>query len=161
MTEDFGTLDAGMGNSGLTLTANDLSNLRTAGKWGRFLAISGLVIIGLSVLAMLFFGGTMLTMMSMGSGMGDLGGVGAIGGTFIFIIYGIVFAISGYIYWMLYQFSTNAIKAADSGSQAAVTDAFSSLKSMLKVSGIILAIFLSIYALIFLIGIIGVAATAL
>jgi|AntRauTorckE5430_2_1112549.scaffolds.fasta_scaffold08962_2 hypothetical protein len=160
MTEDYGTLDAGMGNIGLALNANDIANLRTAGKWGRFISITGLVGLGLAVLGMLFFGGTMLTMMSMGDAEAA-GALGAVGGTFIFIIYGIAFAISAYVYWMLYQFSTNAIKAADSGSQMAMTDAFSSLKSMLKVSGIILLVILAMYALVFLIIIIGGAATFL
>lgn len=157
MTEDYGTIDEGLGNTGLTLSTTDTNNLRSAGKWGRFIAISGLVVIGLAVLMMLFFGGTLLTMMSMSdtSGMG----MGVLGSTLIFIPYAIIFAISIFVYWKLLTFSTNAIKAADSGSSQAMSASVSSLKSMLKIVGVLWALYLGLIALSLVFGLLGGLAT--
>lgn len=154
--EDYGTIDGGLGYTGLTLSTVDTNNLRTAGKWGRFIAISGLVVMGLAILLMLFFGGTMLTLMSMS----EMGGAGALGGTFLFVFYGVIFAISIFIYWMLFQFSSNAIKAADSGSPEAMAASISSLKTMLKVVGILWAVYLGFVALMIVITLVGGLAAA-
>jgi hypothetical protein len=149
MTEDFDTLDAGMGNTGLTLSSIDTANLRTAGKWGRFIAITGLAMIGFAMVSMLIFGGSMLA--TMGSSI--MGGSGAF--SLILVVYGLAFAVSIYLYWQLLQFSTNAIKAADQGNSAAMTASFTSLKTMFKILGVLLGILLGIYALTFVFAIFG------
>lgn len=153
MTDDYGTIDGGMATSGIQLTATDLSNLRTAGKWGRFIAIVTLVSIGLMVLVMLFFGGTLLATASP-----EMAGLGAVGTTMILLIYGAMFALYIYPTVMLYKFSTNVIRAADSGNAVAASDAFASLKRMFKFMGILIAIVLGLYALMFVFMLIGGAA---
>ncbi|MFT5997670.1 MAG: hypothetical protein ACI81P_000115 [Neolewinella sp.] len=154
MTDDYGTIDSGLATNGVQLSSTDLSNLRTAGKWGRFIAIVTLVSIGLMVLGMLSFGGVILAALGP-----ELEGMGAAGGTFILVIYAAIFALYIYPIVMLYKFSTNAIKAADGGNSVAASDAFTSLKSMFKFMGILLAIVLSLYALMFVLAMIGGAAS--
>jgi len=155
--DDYGTIDGSLGSAGLTLSTTDTDNLRSAGKWGRFISISGLIIIGLGVLFMLFFGSSLIAAMSMA----DMGGPGAaIGGSFVFVVYAIIFAISIFIYWMLYKFSTNAIKAADSGSSAAMTASIISLKNMLKIIGILWLLYLALIVLTIVLGLVGGVASA-
>jgi len=148
--EEYGTIDAGLSNADISLSSADLSNLRTAGKWGRFIAIVTLVSMGLIILAMLMFGGTMLAMASP-----ELGAMGAAGGTMVLIFYVLMFALYIYPTVMLYKFSTGIIKAADNKNAEAASAAFASLKSMFKFMGILLAIILGLYALMFLIGLLG------
>lgn len=150
MTDDYGTIDAGMSTTGIQLTSTDLINLKTAGKWGRFISIVSLVSIGLMMLGLLFFGGTMMALAS-----SDLGAAGALGGTAILIFYGLLFALYIYPTVMLYKFSTNVIKAADNGNPTAASEAFASLKSMFKFMGILLAIILGLYALFFVLALLG------
>lgn len=152
--EDFETLDAGLGSANLALSPTDASNLRTAGKWGRFIAITGLVLIGIGIVSMLIFGSSLVAMGSSPELAMLTGGAGSF---FIVLLafYGIIFAVSIYLYWQLLQFSTNAIKAADTGSQVAMTASFESLKTMFKITGIMVAIMLGLYALTFVLTILG------
>lgn len=155
MNDDLGTLDGGMTPGGIHLGPEDYSNLRTAGKWGRFLGLVGLISTGLALVALVLFGGTMLAFMS-----DDVGGGEAVFGTGILFVYGLFFVLFLYPYWMLYQFSTKILTAVDTGNQSAATQAFASLKSMMKFIGIITAIVLALYAVIIVISIVG-GATAL
>jgi hypothetical protein len=150
MTDDYGTIDAGMSTAGIHLTSADLANLKTAGKWGRFISIVILVSIGLMMLGIIFFGGTMMALAS-----SDIGAAGALGGTAMVIFYGLLFALYIYPTVMLYKFSTNIIKAADNGNATAASEAFASLKSMFKFMGILMAIMLGFYALFFVIALLG------
>lgn len=156
MTDDYGTIDAGMSTTGIQLTSTDLANLRTAGKWGRFIAIVSLIGMALMILLVLFFGGTMMALASP-----EMGAMGAAGGTFVLIIYLAMFALYIYPLVKLYQFSTNAIKAADSGNSVAASDSFAALGSMYKFMGILLVIVLGLYALFFVLALIGGAASML
>lgn len=150
MIDDYGTIDAGMSTTGIQLTSTDLANLKTAGKWGRFISIVILVSIGLMMLGIIFFGGTMMAVAG-----ADLGPAGAFGGTAIIIVYGLLFALYIYPTVMLYKFSTNVIKAVDNGNSTAASEAFASLKSMFKFMGILIAIILGFYALFFVLALLG------
>jgi len=159
MTEDFGTLDAGMSTAGTTLSATDMANLRTAGKWARFMAIVALVLMAIGVLTMLLFGGTMMAMM--GGGMGsEMAGAGIGMGVFA-IIYIPILAFSIYVYWKLYVFGSKAMTAVDTNNSAAMSESLSSLGTVFKVTGILTAIFLGFYALALVMGLLGGLASAL
>ncbi|MEL6140736.1 MAG: hypothetical protein AAFU67_03880, partial [Bacteroidota bacterium] len=97
--------------------------------------------IGIFVIFMLIGGGSFLALA--GSSMGPGIGLGA----FFFIVYGIIFAIAIYCYVLLYRFSTNAIKAADTGNASAITEALKSLSQFWKVLGIITAIYIGFFAI--------------
>ncbi|MEL6274116.1 MAG: hypothetical protein AAFQ37_11995 [Bacteroidota bacterium] len=140
MTDTNTPLDSGYGD-GISISRTDINYLRTAGKWGRFISIVGLAFIGIFVIFMLIGGGSFLALA--GSSMGPGIGLGA----FFFIVYGIIFAIAIYCYVLLYRFSTNAIKAADTGNASAITEALKSLSQFWKVLGIITAIYIGFFAI--------------
>lgn len=152
MTDDLNRpLDEGM-NEMLSLNATAIANLRTAGKWGKFLAIVGFIFIGLSIFGLLLGGGSMLFLLLSASGSG--GAAGGFG-TLILIFYGLIFLFVLYIYWQLYQFSINAVKAADSGSQVAMAESMKSLATIFRIAGILTTIFLGMYGLMILAGVFG------
>ena len=153
MQADYSPLDSGLSTGVITLSGQDLQHLRTAGKWARFFAIVSLVFIALGVLFMLFFGGTMLAFM-------DPSVTGAIGGTMMLVTYGLVFALYIYPLVKLYQFGSKAVQAVDSNNQILASESIDALKSGFKFIGIFTAVVLGIYALIFVIGIIGGVASA-
>ena len=120
--------------------------LAESARWGKFLAIVGFVFLGLAVLGMLFGGMNMLAM-----GLGSYGTIGVL----IYLAFLAIWAIP--IYY-LYNFSTKTQVALRDDNQAFLVDAFENHKSMFKFYGIFMAIMLGIYALFFLIGLVGMMA---
>lgn len=123
-------LDGDFGD-GITMQTRDLNYLRTAGKWGQFISIAGLILIAVGVVVMLIGGASSLMMM------------GSMGGAFsLFLIpYLIIFGVIIYLYILMYQFSTNAVTAASGKSKSALTDALKALASMFKLGGILLLLY--------------------
>lgn len=153
-------LDAGLG--GVNLSNQDLNNLRTAGKWGRFISIVMLISMAIVLLFVVLLGGTMGTMIAATTP--ELAGTpfgGAGFSAFIIGFYG--FSILLYVYPMvqLYKFSSRAIKTADANDPVAASAAFVALKSMFKYIGILFAIVLGLYALLIVFSLVGglIAAT--
>lgn len=144
MTSDFDTLDDGIGRVGLTLSMADKENLRSAGKWGRFLAIVTFVFLGLGLIGALFAGGTMMSVMT-GS---DMGGFGALS----MVLYLLAFVFYGVIAYLVYEFSTKAIRAVDNDDQTAMTASFRALKRLYAIFGILTVITLGFYLFIILFG---------
>jgi len=147
--ENTGILDSAE-YSGATdeirLTEQSLGYLKETAKWAKFLSIVALVFIGLMVLVVLFAGSTMSSLYGEMSGMGAAGGVGM-------MIY-FLFIMGIYVYPIikLFQFSKKCKLAIDTSSTDLMTEALGNLKSVYKFMGILMAIFLGIYALMFLIG---------
>jgi hypothetical protein len=134
----------------LQLTESAKLFLRETAKWGRFLSIVGYVVIGLMVLgafAMFALGGAME---SLGGGMA--GGMMAMGGTAIGIIYLLIALLYFFPVMYLYKFSTKTLAAFNNNNTEQLTDAFENLKSHYKFVGILTAIVLGIYALFFVLG---------
>lgn len=125
----------------LALNGQARADLRTAGKWGRLLAIVAFIFLGLAVLGIIFGASSFLAMGSaFGSGMGAMGGL-------IMLLYLAILAIAFYIYYLLYQFATNAIIAADSQSGSALNNSLAALAKLFMIAGIFTLIFIVIYAL--------------
>lgn len=134
----------------LQLTDSAKQFLRETAKWGRFLSIVGYVVIGLMVLgafAMFALGGAME---SLAGGMG--GGMMALGGTALGIIYLLIALLYFFPVMYLYKFSTKTLAAFNTNNTEQLTDAFENLKSHYKFVGILTAIVLGIYALFFILG---------
>lgn len=129
--------------------------LRTAGKWGRFVSITAMVLIGLFVVMLIFGGGAMLAALTTGLPDGGSSAGAGIGGTVILVIYFIAFAIGFFLYYLLLQFSNNAIRAANTGSEAQVTAAMKPLATFFKIFGILTAIYVAIIGLALIGGIAG------
>lgn len=136
--------------------------LRETAKWAKFLSIVGFVVIGLMVLgalAMFALGGSSSQMGAMGGTMGMMGALGAAAG-FIYLLMAVLYFFP-VLY--LYKFATKAISALNSSNTEELTSSLENLKSHYKFIGILMAIMLAVYALIFIIAIVaGVgAATAM
>lgn len=131
-------------NSGLHLTDASKSFLREATKWSYFLSIVGFVFIGFIVLVALFAGTIFSRIGQMG---GEAGAFGAIGGTFITILYLIIALVYFFPVYYLYKFSAEAKIAFRDNDNESLTSSFEYLKSHYKFVGILTLITLSFYAL--------------
>lgn len=121
-------------------------------KWGKFLAITGYIGIGL----MLIF--SLLLIFGMGM-FGNLypneTGI-MIGGLYFIFCLGYLFPIH-----YLYKFSTEVKEGLQSTNQPTILSGFENLKSLFKFMGIMTAVLLSLYAVIFLFTFIGFFAASL
>lgn len=149
--EDIG----GKSPDGLRVNNFAIDFLRETAKWAGFLAIIGFIGIGLMVIIALFFGAAMASLSSLGSG----GMGGAIGGGFFTVIYLIMAALYFFPVYYLYKFSSNMKRALQLKDEDTLTKSFEYLKSHYKFIGILTIILLSFYLLLFLIGLLGAAAS--
>lgn len=121
------------------------SYLMETSKWGKFLAITGYVSIGLLGLLAIF-------MMIGLSGLSDLTGTQFPMGAF-----GFFYIIMGAVYYFpvtyLYQYSVQIKKGLKSNDSATITAGFQNLKSLFKFMAIVTIVILSIYGLMLLVAI--------
>lgn len=130
----------------LDITPESRAYLLEAAKWGRFVAIVSFVFLGLFVLMFLFMGGTLMSL-GLGSEMGELGIMGGLG-AFVYLL--LIFALMFFPSYYMYKFSTRIITAVKSDSTLDLTEGLKNLKSLFKFYGILLAIMIAIYAVVFL-----------
>ncbi|MBX2871152.1 MAG: DUF5362 domain-containing protein [Saprospiraceae bacterium] len=134
---------------GSTLNSEIKSYLAETAKWGYFLSIVGFIGIGFMVLAGLFMGSFMSTL-----GLGAAG-MGLINPAIFTVIYLLMAALYFFPVLYLFKFSTKMKVALRSDNEAELTTSFQNLKSLYKFMGILTAIILGLYALIFVFGMIG------
>lgn len=135
------------------LKISDLSKsyLNETAKWGQFLSIVGFIGIGIMVLMGLVFSFSFnaLQHLPMGNNM-------PAGFSFLF---GLVYIVIGIIYFFpclyLFRFSKKTKDALQLNNEESLTVAFSNQKSVFKFMGIFTVIVLGFYAIMFLIGILG------
>lgn len=133
----------------LNQTARDF--LKETAKWAYFLSILGFIGIGLMVL-LAVFAGTIFASMGTMSGLGAMGGsFGTMMGVFYFLIAALYF----FPVYYLNKFSTNAKRAFRENDTEALTTSLGYLKSHYKFVGILMLSILVLYALIFVLGILG------
>lgn len=149
MLSDYSNpLDGGMADSFNAFDTETIGHLRTAGKWGKFISIVGMVLLGLFLLLLVLGGGAGFIGLMLGGGIEDGAGLAAGAGmTVLFVVYGGMIAFSFYIYYLLYTFSINAIKVADDNDIAAARPAFKSLATVFKIVGILMAIYIGFMAI--------------
>jgi len=140
----------------LTLSDHAVGFLKETAKWTNFLSIVGFILIGL-IVVMALFGGAFLA--SAASEFG--GGTEAVGGAFFTIIYLLVALLYFFPVYYLFKFSRNMKASLHAKDEGALTKAFEYMKSHYKFVGILTIIMLSFYALIFLLGLLGIAASGL
>jgi hypothetical protein len=148
--DDIGSKTPG----GLRVNNHAVEFLREAAKWTGFLAIIGFIGIGLMVIGALFFGTILASLGGAGAGLG-----GAVGGGFITVIYLLVAALYFFPVYYMYKFSVNMKRALQMNDEDTLTKAFEYLKSHYKFIGILTIVLLSFYLLLFLIGLLGAAAS--
>lgn len=126
------------------------SYLMETAKWARFIAIVSIVLGGLLAIFSIFAG----SILNSGSNM-DMFPFSA---TLIAIVYLIVAALIIIPNIFLLNFATKGIGALRSGSESELTVAFRNLKSYYKFIGILTAIMIGFYALVFVLTMLGGAA---
>lgn len=129
-----------------SISVESKSFLIESAKWGRFLAIVGFVMLGIMVIASLFMIGAAASIRGMGGQAAMMG-----------IIYLVMVALYFFPTFYLFKFSTKIKAGLTGGSQDDTTEGFQNLKSMFKFMGILMIVVLSFYALMLLIGLLGVA----
>ena len=155
MIGDTTTLDTGYGANGLTLTTEATANLRKAGKWGRFIGIVYMCLIAAFILFFIVGGSTFFAMMGLGGPAGGGDGLGAGVFGFFLVIYGLVFAFTFYLMYLLYQFGNKAMAAVDSNDSAALVSSLGSLGRLCKITGILIIIYLAFMGLGLIFGLVG------
>ncbi len=134
------TLDSDLG-AGLSINSESKGYLAETAKWAKFLAI-----IGFFFMAIIIIGAISMAFV-MGSEFDDLfPGMGIM----IVLLYILMAGIYIFPILYLYRFATNMKGAINSNDNMLATEAFSNLKSHYKFFGILMAIFLGIYAFIFI-----------
>lgn len=126
-------------------------------KWCKFLGIMGFIGVGLMVILAFSMG----SLMNSSIGSAAYGGMGMIGSGFLTAIYLIMAIVYFFPVYYLYKFSVNLKQSLFTNNNQELTDAFKYLKSHFMFIGILVIIMLAIYALIFLIALIGGAAAFL
>lgn len=135
-------IDQGIKAEKLALTEASLDFFKESAKWAKFLAIVGFVMLGIMVLASLIMIGMMAS----------LAGAPAAG-------LGLVYLLMAALYFFptlyLYKFAVKTKNAIETYSENGFEDGAENLKSMFKFMGILMIVVLSLYALMFIIGLIG------
>jgi hypothetical protein len=126
------TLDNNIGSIGQDLEMSTRELLKSAGKWGRFLAILGFVFCGL-----ILIGGIIVISMTRGAEV-----------ALIALVYIGISLLYFFPTLFLYRFSEASIATASTGSYQDLHDAVLNLKKLLKFVGIMTIIVLGIYLLI-------------
>lgn len=139
-------------NNDLSVNPESQAYLLTASKWGKFLAIVGIIFCAIIIL-----GGIIATafLSTIGSSLNT--------SRIPFLQYlGAVYLVLGIIMFFpclyLLKFSNKIQEALRASSQESLNTAFLNLKSLFKFYGILTLVFLGMYALVFIAGIAGMFA---
>ena len=141
-------------NNDLQVSPASQTFLSEAARWGKFLSIIGFIICGLMVVVA-FFLPTVLTHLTLyGQITSTMTSAMATGLTIGYLLFALLLFFPC-LY--LYRFSVKMKVALTSVSQENFDSSLQNLKSLLKFYGIFAIIILTFYALVFIIGMLGVA----
>jgi hypothetical protein len=141
---------------GLGIDATAKTHLSEAARWAKFLAIVGFVLIGIMILAGLFMGSIIGTMMR-GVGGNEYGGAaGGIMGSFLFIFYILIALVYFFPCLFLFHFANKMKLALASSDQDTLNSSFQNLKKMFRFLGILMIICLALVAIQLLVGLLAV-----
>ena len=129
--------------NGIQFSSQIKQNLTETAKWAKFLAIIGFVMLGFILVAALFM---------FVAGTSAFGGVSFIG---IALGYLLMAALYFFPTYYLFLFARKIKLGLNSSIQSEVDEAFLNLKKLFKFTGVLMLIVLSVYALFFLLFIVG------
>ena len=129
-------------NNNLGIDIQSIEYLRVAGKWAKFLAIIGFIVIGLLVLFSLF-AGALFSFLGAGLPMGFPGYL-----ITLFYLIGAAIALPPSIF--LFKFSVKIKNAIQFNKNDELRDSLKNLKSYFMYNGIIAIIVISIYVIAFI-----------
>ncbi|KDN56494.1 DUF5362 family protein [Flavobacterium seoulense] len=141
----------------LRLTEESKSFLKETAKWAYFLSIVGFVGVGILVLFALFFGTIFSKLSSFG---GNSTPMPMMAGGFITVLYLVIAVIYFFPVYYLFQFSSKLKIAFNNIDNEQLTASFENLKSHYKFMGICAIVMISLYGVIFLFSLIGLAFAA-
>lgn len=145
---------------GLSIDATSKAHLTVAAKWAKFLAIIGFIVCGIIVLAGIFAGSLMSSFSSSQygefGGWTNLGGFGALAAVFYVLIALLYF----FPCLFLFNFAAKMKAALLADDQDTLNLSFQNLKKTFRFVGIVTIVVLSIYLLVFILGIIAAATTS-
>lgn len=121
-------------------------------KWMNFLAIVGFAFTGLMVMSALTIGPAMSTNPQLAAMMGTMGSVGGAVLTVFFLI--LAFAIF-YPSLLMFKYSVKAKLGVLFGEQASLDEAIGKLKSLFKYWGIIIIVYIGLYAFLIIAQVMG------
>jgi len=137
-------------SSDLRITGEMKGFLKETAKWAKFLSIVGFVFIGFMVLIALFMGTFMSTMMSTLPQDPDMPiPMGAFSGLFsgFYLVMAVIYFFP--FYYQL-QFANKAKRAIRDNDQIGMSESLSFLKSTYKFWGILMAVLVGFYVVMFL-----------
>lgn len=124
---------------GLEMNDESIRNLREAAKWANFLAILGIIVCTLMLIAGIFI--TFVASAAL-----------PLGGPFVFLIYLVIAAIYAIPLFYLYKFAQTTRYALNNLNSFQLTESLGYLKSLFKFMGILAIATLCFYALIIMFG---------
>ncbi|MEO6220727.1 MAG: DUF5362 family protein [Ginsengibacter sp.] len=141
-------------NNDLQLSPHGISYLAESARWGKFLAIMGFIFCGIMG-AIAFFIPAVLTQFPPYNAMSASFTTGMrVGMTIVYLLFAVLL-LSPCIY--LYKFSVKAQSGIKTINQESFDHSLVNLKSMFKFFGVFTIVILSLYALIFIAGIVNAA----
>lgn len=133
----------------LMITGAMRENLRISARWAKFIALTLIIIATLGLLLSLVLMGSA---MSRELGLSPIGAAGAGGGLYLF--FSIVTLVIFYaVSWYHYQFGVKTQRALRANDQQGLADAFQNLQTYYQIAGITFAVFVGLYVIIFIFGI--------
>jgi len=136
------------------------SHLWETARWARFLSILGFILCALIILGGIFFA----SIFNSFTGNSDVYGGAGLNPTAFGFAMAVVYILFAVVYFFpclfLYRFATRMKTALNSNAQQELNISFQNLKSLFKYVGIITIIILVLYALVFVIAMLGLAARA-
>ncbi len=145
----FDDQPANTGLFGLSVDETSKAYLLDTARWTKFLSVVGFILLGLLIIVGFF---TSFFLRSYSSQMGASFSSGI-----LVVVYAVIAVLYFFPTYYLFKFSVQIKAALLTGSQDVFNSALSYLRSAFRFIGIIMLIILGIYALIFIIGIIGFA----
>jgi len=141
-------------NNDLQVSASAQSFLSDSARWGKFLAIIGFIFCGFMVVIAFFVPALIMNLPPYNAMASGLSASITAGMTVVYLLLALLFFFPC-LY--LFKFSVKMQASLNSMSQENFEESLKNLKSMFKFYGICTIVMLSIYALIFLIAMIGAA----
>lgn len=141
-------------NNDLQVSAFAQNFLNECARWGKFLSIVGFILCGIMAVLAFFIPTLIMNLPPYNSIASGLSSGLAAGMTVLYIVFALLFFFPCFY---LYKFSVKMRSSLTDASQENFDNSLQNLKSVFKFYGIVAIVTLSIYALFFLIAMIGVA----
>lgn len=136
-------LDEAARPTGLSLGSAAIGYLQTAGKWGRFVSITGIVVSILLITGIVIVG----VVTSIEQRPNEIFNVNN-GMLSVLLVYVIILALMLVSFILLYQFSSNAVRATKGRDAEAATKSFRALAKIFQIGGFLATIYVVIIGLV-------------